>query len=245
VSAPFARPASGTALGADALGRDVLSRVLDGGHVLLTMALIASGLGVITGAVLGVMAAYSHGARDSLIMRTLDVILAFPSLVLALLLVSVVGPRLWLVVVAVALSHAPQVARVIRAASLDLAVRDYVKVVELQGTSRSRIILREILPNLMTPLMVELGLRLTYSIVFVAGLSFLGFGRQPPASDWGLMIQENRLGIVANPWGVLAPAVVLALLTIGTNTLADAVARTALGVDARRRATPADARSAR
>ena len=221
VTTPFAKPASGLPLGGEILGRDVLSRVLDGGWLLLLMAVAATALGVSMGATAGTVAAYVGGRWDSLIMRTVDVILAFPHIVFALLLVSVLGPKLWLVVLAVALGHSPQVARVTRAAALDVSERDYVKAIELQGVKGSSIIMHEILPNLTSPLMVETGLRLTYSIVTITGLAFLGFGQPPPASNWGLMINENRIGAVVNLWGVVAPAALIALLTIGVNTFTE------------------------
>src|SRR5258708_4773786 len=195
------------------------------------MAACATVLGIAGGAAGGVSAAYLRGRSDGLIMRTVDVILSFPQLVFALLLVSLIGPKLWLIVFAVGLSHAPAVARVIRSATLDITERDFIKVVELQGMRPARVMVREMLPNLVSPLMVEAGLRLTYSIVIMAGLSFLGFGQQPPAANWGLMINENRIGLELNPWAVIVPAALIALLTIGTNTFTDSVARVTLGVD--------------
>lgn len=229
----YARPSGRFPLGSDFLGRDVLSRVLNGGWTLLLMAIAATALGIISGTAAGVSAAYRRGRADGFIMRTVDVILAFPQLVFALLLVSLIGPKLWLIVLAVGLSHAPAVARVIRSATLDITERDYVKVVELQGMRPGPVMVKEILPNLISPLMVEAGLRLTYSIVIMAGLSFLGFGQQPPAANWGLMINENRIGMQLNPWAVVVPAALIALLTIGTNTFTDAVARVTLGVERR------------
>jgi peptide/nickel transport system permease protein len=231
VVAPFASPSGGALLGGDELGRDVLSRVLDGGWVLLLMAAAATALGVGAGTAAGVGAAYLQGRWDAAIMRTVDVILAFPQIVLALLLVSIVGPKLWLIVLAVGFSHAPQVARVMRSAALDVSERDFVKATELLGVKRRRIMANEILPNLITPVMVEIGLRLTYSIVIIAGLAFLGFGQAPPAANWGVMINENRSGLVLNPWAVVVPALLIALLTIGANTFTDAVARVTIGVD--------------
>jgi peptide/nickel transport system permease protein len=229
----FAKPSGQFPLGSDFLGRDVLARVLNGGWTLLIMAGAATAFGIVVGTAAGVSAAYRRGKADGFIMRTVDVILAFPQLVFALLLVSLIGPKLWLIVVAVGISHAPAVARVIRSATLDITERDYVKVVELQGMRPRRVMVREILPNLISPLMVEAGLRLTYSIVIMAGLSFLGFGQQPPAANWGLMINENRIGMQLNPWSVVVPAALIALLTIGTNTFTDAVARVTLGVERR------------
>ncbi|MEI7631676.1 MAG: ABC transporter permease subunit, partial [Actinomycetes bacterium] len=131
----------------------------------------------------------------------------------------------------VALGHAPQVARVIRAAALDVSERPYVRAVEIQGVPRRKVMYSEILPNLVTPLMVEAGLRMTYSIVVMAGLAFLGFGQAPPDPNWGIMINENRVGLQSNPWAVVVPALLISLLTIGTNTFTDAVARVAIGVE--------------
>jgi peptide/nickel transport system permease protein len=229
VSGSLLPPGNGYPLGTDDLGRDVLSRVLNGGWELLAMAAVATVLGVAIGALVGVLAAFEGGWLDSILMRTVDVLLAFPQIVFALLLVSIIGPKVWLIVVAVAVAHAPQVARVIRSAALDVCERDFVKSLELIAIPRRKIMIGEILPNLISPLMVEFGLRLTFSIIIIAGLSFLGFGLQPPSPNWGAMINENRVGLVANPWGVIAPILMLVILTVGMNTFTDAVARVSLG----------------
>jgi peptide/nickel transport system permease protein len=231
VTVPGAPPSSKFPLGGDTLGRDVLSRVLDGGWQLLLMAAAATLIGIALGTAAGIAAAQLRGWRDGLIMRTVDIILAFPQLVFALLLVSILGPAKWLLVLAVGLSHAPQVARVIRAAALDISERDFVKAVEITGVRQSRLMSGEILPNLITPLMVEAGLRLTYSIVIMTGLSFIGFGLQPPAPNWGYMINENRTILTTNPWAVVAPAILIAILTVGLNTFTDAIARVTLGIE--------------
>lgn len=233
VTLTFGKPSGQFPLGGDYLGRDVLSRVLTGGLPLLLMAVSATVIGIAAGAAAGVSAAYLRGRADGLIMRTVDVILAFPQLVFALLLLSILGPKLWLIVLAVGLTHAPAVARVLRSATLDISERDYVKVAELQGMRPAAVMAREILPGLSTPLMVEAGLRLTYSIIIMAGLAFLGFGQPPPAPSWGTMINENRAGLALNPWAVIIPATLIALLTIGTNLLTDAIGRVALGTDRR------------
>jgi peptide/nickel transport system permease protein len=233
VTLAFGKPSGQFLLGGDFLGRDVLSRVLNGGWLLLIMAVAATALGIVGGAAAGVSAAYLRGVSDGIIMRAVDVILSFPQLVFALLLLSLLGPKLWLITIAVGVSHAPQVARVLRSATLDLSERDFVKAAELQGMRPTKVMRKEILPNLVSPLMVEAGLRLTYSIVIMAGLAFLGFGQPPPTANWGTMINENREGLALNPWAVIAPALLIALLTIGTNTFTDAFARVAIGVDRR------------
>jgi peptide/nickel transport system permease protein len=143
----YAGPSGRFPIGSDFLGRDVLSRVLHGGGGLLLMAVAATALGVLAGSAAGISAAYLRGRPDGLIMRSVDVILAFPQLVFALLLVSLLGPRLWLIVAAVGVSHAPAVARVIRSAALDICERDYVRAAELAGLRPGRVMAREILPS--------------------------------------------------------------------------------------------------
>lgn len=231
VTSPFAPPSPGVLLGGDSLGRDVLSRCLAGGWELILVASAATALGVVVGAAAGVTAAYFAGWRDNVMMRVADVILAFPQLVFALLMVSVVGPNVVLLVLAVGFSHAPQVARVIRATALDVSERDFVKAVQITGVKSTKVMRQEILPNLVSPLMVEIGLRMAYSIVIIAGLSFIGFGLQPPSPNWGSMINENRIGVTLNSWGTTVPCLLLALLCVGLNTFTDAVARAALGTD--------------
>lgn len=231
VTGTFAAPSSAAPLGGDVLGRDVFSRVLEGGWELLAIAAAATALGVSAGVALGIAAAYYGRWTDGIIMRLVDVFLAFPQIVFALLLVSVAGPHVWLIIVAVGISHAPSVARVLRSVALDVCERDYVKAVELMDTPARKVMAGEVLPNVLSVVMVELGLRFAYSIIIIAGLSFLGFGIQPPAANWGLMINENRIGLVVNPWGVVVPAGLIAVLTIGLNTFTDAVARASLGVD--------------
>jgi peptide/nickel transport system permease protein len=233
VTLAFGKPSGQFLLGGDFLGRDVLSRVLNGGWMLMIMAVGATAIGIVGGAAAGVSAAYLRGVSDGVIMRAADVLLSFPQLVFALLLLSLIGPKLWLITVAVGVSHAPQVARVLRSATLDISERDFVEAAELQGMRPAKIMWQEILPNLVSPLMVEAGLRLTYSIVIMAGLAFLGFGQPPPTANWGTMINENREGLSLNPWAVVVPALLIALLTIGTNTFTDAFARVAIGVDRR------------
>jgi peptide/nickel transport system permease protein len=229
VTTPFAKPSSTALLGGDVLGRGVLSRLLGGGWELLLMGLVATLIGVGLGTIVGVVAAYRGGTVDALLMRAMDVVLAFPQIVLALLLLSVIGPKIWLIVIAVAVGHVPQIARVMRSAALDVCERDFVQSADLIGLPAWRTMAQEILPNLTSPLMVELGLRMTYSISIIASLSFLGFGVQAPKADWGVMINENRVGLEANWLATLAPVILLALLTVGLNMFTDSVARAALG----------------
>jgi len=177
------------------------------------------------------IAGYARRWVDETVMRILDVVLAFPTIVLELLFVSIVGPKLWLIVLIVGISHAPRIARVTRAATLEVSQRDFIKSAEALGVARRKILTFEILPNITSPLLVEFGLRLTYSIGLIAGLSFLGDGMQPPAADWGLMINENRIGLTIQPWPVVVPVILIGVLTIGTNLIADGLGRALIGIE--------------
>lgn len=226
LGAPFEAPGGAAGpLGADSLGRNVLDRVLDGGWRILLISAAATALAIILGSIAGVIAAYRGGIADTIIMRTVDVLLGIPSLVFVLMLLSVIGSHAWLVIIGVGLTQAPQVARVLRAAAQDVSERDYVKAVAAWGVPPRTVIRRQVIPSLLTPLMVECALRLSFSIILVASLSFLGLGTQPPTADWGVMINENRVGLAQNVWGVLAPAILLATLAVGTNMFSDAIAR--------------------
>ncbi len=231
VGAPFENSGPGLPFGTDYLGRDVLSRFLDGGQTLLVLSVLATLLGVGTGAVIGVTAAYRRGVVDEVLMRCSDVVLAFPQIMLILMLVTMVGSHPWLLVVTVAAGHAPQTARVIRGAALTVIDREFVQHSVAVGQRTWRLLAFDVLPNVSSPLMVELGLRMTYSIALIAGASFLGFGVQPPAADWGLMINENQVGLATAPWGVALPVIAIALLTLGTNLVTDGIAQAAVGIE--------------
>jgi peptide/nickel transport system permease protein len=234
VAAPYASPSDTAPLGADYLGHDVLSRVLWGGRSVLGLSLLATGLGLLLGVTIGLIAAYSRSIVDDVFMRGMDVVLAFPSIVLGLVAVATVGPKIWLLVLAVGLTTMPRVARVTRGAALEVVERDFVQAAEVTGESRRKILFGELLPNITSPLMVEASLRLTYSIGLIAALSFLGFGVRQPNADWGLMINENRQGLTIMPWGVVVPVIAIALLTIGTSLIGDGLSRASAGLDGSR-----------
>ncbi len=231
VGTPFSPAGTGGPFGTDNLGRDVLSRFLHGGDTLMVLSILATAIGVGLGAAVGVLAAYARGWVDEVLMRTGDVALAFPQIVLALLFLSIIGPKLWLLVVMVAVGHLPRTARVVRGAATAVVERDFVKAAEAVGIPRWRIMLGEVVANITGTLAVEFGLRLTYSIGLVAGLSFLGLGAQPPAADWGLMINENRIALTVQPWAVALPVIAIAILTVGTNLITDGLARASIGSD--------------
>jgi peptide/nickel transport system permease protein len=226
VGKPFTH--EGSWLGTDYLGQDVWSRVLTGGGSILLISVLATALGMVLGVMIGVVAAYAGGWLDEAIMRLNDVALAFPQILLALLVLTAVDqPESWMIVLLVGFSHAPRVARLARGVALGIVSRDYVTSAEALGESRLRVIMAEVLPNMNAPLLAEAGLRLTYSIGVVAGLGFLGFATNPGAADWGVMINENRLALLVQPWGVLAPVIIIGIFTVGTNLMADGIAQLA------------------
>lgn len=227
VTRPF--QLDGAAMGTDNLGRDVLARWLAGGWRLLLWSALATALGVGMGAVLGMVAAMRGGWVDALIMRVGDIGLALPQLVFAMLAVTVLGPQGWVLILVVGLTHAPRTARVIRSAAVGVVHEDYVLAAHMYAVPQWRILGQDVLPNITGPLMVELGLRMTYSIGALASLSFLGLGLQPPTADWGLMINENRIALAVQPWGVLLSVIAIAVLTVGTNLIADGVAAASAG----------------
>ncbi|MFW5416827.1 ABC transporter permease [Nocardiopsis sp. CNT-189] len=228
---PNATGIDGALFGTDDVGRDVFSRFLHGGYTLVAIAVLSALAGVAAGAVIGIVAGYLRNWADEVLMRTNDMLLAFPQLVLALLLLSILGPQVWLIVVIIAVSHANRVARVVREATLKVVEQDFVKSAEAIGLPRWRIMASEILPNITSPLLVELGLRITYSVGTIATLSFLGMGLQPPTADWGLMINEGRVAITVQPWAVVLPVVAVAVLTIGANLITDGLSRASIGID--------------
>jgi peptide/nickel transport system permease protein len=231
VAVPYSPAGAGLPFGADHLGQDVLSRFLDGGRSVLLLSVLATVLGVGGGVAVGLIAAYARGAVDDVLMRVMDVILAFPQLMLALVAMATVGPKGWLIVLTVGLTTLPRVARVIRGAAVPIVERDFVAASEALAEPRLRILMVDVLPNVTGPLVVEATLRLTYSVGVIASLAFLGFTANPNAADWGLMIQENASALTVQPWGTLLPVAAIALLTVGTGLVGDGLARASSGID--------------
>ncbi len=225
VTVPLAPPSSHYWLGTDFLGRDVFSRLLYGGRSVITLAALATGLGYLIGMSVGLIAGFSRSRVDPVLMRSVDVMLAFPPLLFLLVLISGAGTGVEVLVIGVAAIQAPGISRIVRTATLEVSVRGYVEAAIARGERSYAVIVREVLPNIMAPVLVDSGLRFTYSILIIASVNFLGLGLQPPASDWALMISDNRQYIAIQAWAVLAPAAMIALLTIGINLTGDAIAR--------------------
>ena len=228
IGVPLTGPSSHALLGTDYLGRDVLSRLLYGGRSLIALAAAATALAYFIGLLIGLIAGYTRSMADPILMRGIDVMLAFPPILFLLVLITGLGTSTAVLIIGVAAIQAPGISRIVRTATLEVSVRAYVEAAVARGESGVAIVLREVLPNILAPVMVDAGLRFTYSILIIASVNYLGLGLQPPNSDWALMISENRTYISLNPLAVVAPAAMIALLTIGINLTGDAIAR-ALG----------------
>lgn len=224
VGAPLVGPAPGMPLGTDYLGHDVLSRVLHGGRTLVLLPLVATLAVSAIGAALGILSGYLQGRLDRALVAVLDVLLALPWLLVILVLVSGWGSGSFVLVLGVVLTGSPFVARVARAATLQVAHTGYVEQARALGEPVRWILTREILPNIAGPLLADAGLRFVASLYLVATASFLGFGQQPPAADWGLMIAENVDGMALTPWGVVVPAILIAALAVSANLIVDRLA---------------------
>lgn len=220
---PFGPPQDGFPLGFDYLGRDAFSRFLSGGRGAVVIAVLGYLLGAAIGLSLGLLGAYVRGRLDSVVAWLSEVLIGFPALVLMLLLVAGLGSDLWVVAVALAVVNVPRVLRIVRAAALDVRDASFVEVAQARGEPRRYVMFREIFPHVLPPFLVDAGIRIPASILLVASLSFLGLGIQPPSSDWGLTISENRAGLTIQPWAVVGPIAALALLMVGVNLALDAV----------------------
>jgi peptide/nickel transport system permease protein len=226
---PLAGMSAAHPLGVDQLGRDVFSRVVHGSHIVILLSLSGTLLGLVVGAILGLLSGYLGGWFDDLLQRLLEAIISIPFLVLALIAIASAGPELsgnpWLVVLVVALVYAPRIARMARAAAIDIATRDFVTVARLRGETAWSVMRRELLPNATSVLLVEFALRAGYAPVLIGSLGFLGFGLRPPTPEWGLMISENRALLIVSPITVLGPGLALASLVVGLNLFTEGLAR--------------------
>jgi peptide/nickel transport system permease protein len=225
VGEPLTGPSSHDLLGTDEIGRDVLSRVLYGGHTVVLLALAATLIAYSCGLVIGLTAGYTRRFVDPMLMRSVDVLLAFPPLLFLLVLITAAGTSVAALIIGVAIVQMPGIARLVRTVTLQASVRGYVEAAVARGERTASILRREILPNIVPALIADAGLRFTFSVLLMAAANFLTIGLQPPAADWGLMVSENRHYISINPWAVAVPAALIAILTIGINLMGDAIAR--------------------
>ena len=226
----YGAPTINAPLGYDYLGHDVLSRVLAGGWSVVWMALAAALLALLAGGGLGLLAGFSRGPLDRLLLWSADVSLAFPELILVSLVVSLLGREPWLIVLTVAFAFLPGMIRQTRASTRAVVEQEFIEVMRAMGLPGWHLALREVLPNILTALLVHVGSMLTWAIGILSGLSFLGYGVAPPAADWGLMISENQAGLALQPWAVLAPALLIGVFAYASNMLAEGIGRVRAGI---------------
>ncbi|MBN9065982.1 MAG: ABC transporter permease [Rhizobiales bacterium] len=208
-------------LGTDNLGRDLLTRLLYGARITLFIAFLATALSFTLGASLGFSAAVIGGWFDELLSRFVDLIMSIPTLIFALVVLSVLPSTTLTLILVMGILDSTRVFRISRAVAVDINVMDFVEAAKLRGEGRLWIIFREILPNALSPLVAELGLRFIFAILFLSALSFLGLGVQPPESDWGGMVKDNKDGIVFGIPAALLPAAAISILAISVNLVAD------------------------
>ncbi len=214
-------PSQDYLLGTDQFGRDLASRVMKGGANSLRVALFSVTISTILGTFIGAVSGYVGGAADTLIMRLMDIVFAFPTLLLALLVVTVLGPGLNNTILAIAAVYTPIFARVARGPVLALKEMEFIMAARCVGASESRILLLHVFPNMLAPLIVQVTLALSWSLITEAGLSFLGLGTQPPEPSWGLMLSSNRGLAEIAPWLILFPGLSIMLGVLGFNLLGD------------------------
>jgi peptide/nickel transport system permease protein len=211
-------------LGTDEYGRDVLSRVLSGGFGIVWPAFLGLVLAFLLGGIFGIFAGYRGGVFDGAFSRVVDVLLSLPPLLLVLLIIAGAGRSTAVIVVALGIVFAPRVARVIRGSTQAVSRNEYVDAARVRGESLVSISRRELLPNISGPLSVEFAVRYVHAIIFVATLSFLGLGAQPPSPNWGLMVSDGQAYMTVQPLEVVAPALFIAALAVSVNLLGDAAA---------------------
>lgn len=222
IGRPGLPPRPGAPLGTDFLGRDVLSRMLHGGGSLLSLAFAATALTYFIGVSLGMLAGYAKSFVDPLVMRTVDLLLSFPPLLVLLVLLGAAGTGTTVIIIGVIVVLTPGVIRVVRTATLTVANRGYVEAAVARGEPTLAILRREILPSIVPVVVADLGIRFGASVILVASLNYLGLGARPPEASWALMVAENRAVMSTNPWAVLAPGLLLGALTISVNLIGDA-----------------------
>ena len=208
-------------LGTDSIGRDLLTRMIYGAQVTIFVATCATILSFSLGSVLGFMAATAGGWVDQALSRFVDLVMAIPSLILGLVVLTAVDVTIPTLIIVMGLLDSTRVFRLSRAVAVDITVMDYVEAARLRGEGQAWVIFSEILPNALSPLVAELGLRFIFAVLFISTLSFLGLGVQPPLADWGGLVKENSAGLIYGKSAALAPAMAIAALAISVNLVAD------------------------
>lgn len=223
VSSRLGGPSSAFMLGTDQFGRDILSRLLWGARTTVALSLVATLIGAAAGGALGIFSGFVGGWVDEITMRFVDAVMAIPSLLLALLVITVLGPSGINAVIAIGIAFAPGMARVARSVTLSVRTSDYVAAAIARGESTLWIMAREVAPNMLGPVIVEATIRVAFAIMLLATLSFLGLGSQPPAPEWGLMIAEARSFMFRSGWTIFWPGLAIGTVAITFNLLGDAL----------------------
>ncbi len=221
ILARYKAPSAKYLLGTDELGRDILSRIIYGARYSLLIGVITISLALVFGVFLGVVAGYFGGLADLLIMRVMDIMLAFPYILLAIVIVAILGPDLQNAMIAISIVNIPMFARIIRSSVLSIKESEYVQSARALGATDFWIIMKHLLPNCMAPLIVQSTLSIASAILSAAGLSFLGLGAQPPTPEWGAMLSDARSALQLAPWVVTFPGLAIMLNVLGFNLLGD------------------------
>jgi len=216
-------PSAQFLMGTDQYGRDILSRIIMGSRSVLVIAPLATLIGLVLGILIGLTAGYFGGIYDEIVMRIIDGFMAFPTLIILLLIISVVPPSATIVTIVVGVNFAPYSGRVVRSAVLAVRNLEFVEAAKMRGEPAPVIMVREVLPNCWRPIVVEGTTRVGYAIFAEAGLSFLGLGVPPPTPDWGVMVNEAQANMLFAPWAAIFPSLAIASLVIGVNLLADGI----------------------
>ncbi|WP_107676432.1 ABC transporter permease [Agrobacterium sp. LAD9] len=214
-------PSEAFPLGTDALGRDVLSRVLQGGFSIVGLGMVSTLLAYLPGVAIGLFAGFRANSVSHLLVGIVDMLLVLPSIVLMLVITAGLGPSIPTLLLSVVLVQLPSIARLVRISAAEISNAGYIEVALARGDGLTRILFKEIFPNVSHILLADAGVRFGWSITLITSMNYLGLGLPPPIADWGLMIAENREFLNANPWSVLGPAVLLGFLTIGVSSALD------------------------